>query len=355
MQAAEHEAAASAGPPTAQQENAVALNQDPSEPSSVCAAETPVVSQEPNNEPAATRQPPQEPACSDAVGPLSRDELGGPESAPSTAAADALGDSSACTPSPEPAQSPPESHQELQPAQEAAASEYLVPGMRVRAATCQATAAPCIMRDLCTSRSLHPTTPTCPFRPQALTVEVDEGGGLPCRMVRVEIDATAVAPKPFIGGYKHRGSGATYHHAAQQVGPWRLTGPGVQVKGCLRRLRRHAVLLHRSPPAQHLPHGALWPGRRPRRQSTIQRPSPSASAPPRRCERLPPYSRLNLRVLLPASVTRQGPWVHIAAAPPLLRRARWQVDTSTRSAQTLREQGTQMAKRGLHLDTSGDR
>lgn len=48
---------------------------------------------------------------------------------------------------------------------------------------------------------------------------MDCGPGVPCRLVRVEVDVSEPKPKPFLGGFKHRGSGATYHHALTQTPP----------------------------------------------------------------------------------------------------------------------------------------
>ncbi|KAI8476970.1 MAG: hypothetical protein J3K34DRAFT_516223 [Monoraphidium minutum] len=62
---------------------------------------------------------------------------------------------------------------------------------------------------------------------RAIDVEVDCGPGVPCRLLRVDIDVSEAGRKPFLGGYRHRGSGATYHHAAAQAAP-----PAAGSDGC---------------------------------------------------------------------------------------------------------------------------
>jgi hypothetical protein len=61
------------------------------------------------------------------------------------------------------------------------------------------------------------------WRPQiphkAIDVEVDCGPGVPCRLLRVDIDVSEVARKQFLGGFKHRVTGSTYHHAVTQTPP----------------------------------------------------------------------------------------------------------------------------------------
>ncbi|GBG00116.1 hypothetical protein Rsub_12857 [Raphidocelis subcapitata] len=52
---------------------------------------------------------------------------------------------------------------------------------------------------------------------RAIDVEVDCGPGVPCRLLRVEIDVSEARAPPFIGGFRARGSGATFHHAATQA------------------------------------------------------------------------------------------------------------------------------------------
>jgi hypothetical protein len=53
---------------------------------------------------------------------------------------------------------------------------------------------------------------------QAIDVEVDCGPGVPCRLIHVDIDISDQR-RPFLGGLRHRGSGATFHHAAAQTPP----------------------------------------------------------------------------------------------------------------------------------------
>jgi hypothetical protein len=63
---------------------------------------------------------------------------------------------------------------------------------------------------------------------QAIDVEVDCGPGLPCRLVHVVIDVSSISAKPYMGGYRHKGTGTTLHHAATQTAkaPPPATGKG---------------------------------------------------------------------------------------------------------------------------------
>lgn len=57
---------------------------------------------------------------------------------------------------------------------------------------------------------------------QAIDVEVDRGPGQPCKLVHVAIDVSAAqqpGAKPYLGGFKHKQSGATFHHASCQTMP----------------------------------------------------------------------------------------------------------------------------------------
>jgi hypothetical protein len=51
-------------------------------------------------------------------------------------------------------------------------------------------------------------------------VEVDCGPGAPCKLLHVMMDVSALqqsGQKPFLGGYRHKNSGAVYHHACSQT------------------------------------------------------------------------------------------------------------------------------------------
>jgi hypothetical protein len=55
---------------------------------------------------------------------------------------------------------------------------------------------------------------------QAIDVEVDCGAGAPCKLLHVMMDVSALqqqGQKPFLGGYRHKHSGAVYHHACSQT------------------------------------------------------------------------------------------------------------------------------------------
>ncbi|WIA10090.1 hypothetical protein OEZ85_010297 [Tetradesmus obliquus] len=65
---------------------------------------------------------------------------------------------------------------------------------------------------------------------QAIDVEVDCGPGAPCKLLHVMIDVSALeqrGQKPFLGGYRHKHSGALYHHACSQT-PQAATQKGRQ-------------------------------------------------------------------------------------------------------------------------------
>lgn len=54
---------------------------------------------------------------------------------------------------------------------------------------------------------------------QAIDVEVDCGPGIPCKLLHVVMDVSALkAPnKPYLGGFKHKQQGTVYHHASIQT------------------------------------------------------------------------------------------------------------------------------------------
>lgn len=52
---------------------------------------------------------------------------------------------------------------------------------------------------------------------RAIDVAVDQGPGLPNRMLRVYMDYTQTDTKSYLGGYRNKRSGATYHHACTQT------------------------------------------------------------------------------------------------------------------------------------------
>jgi hypothetical protein len=57
---------------------------------------------------------------------------------------------------------------------------------------------------------------------------------VPCRLVHVEIDVSkaAAAPKPFLGGFQRRATGAAYHHAEAQTPPAGLALPPPPPRAC---------------------------------------------------------------------------------------------------------------------------
>lgn len=73
---------------------------------------------------------------------------------------------------------------------------------------------------------------------QALDVEVDCGPGLPCKLLHVTMDVSALeaSTKPFLGGFKHKQAGTVYHHASIQAAQ---EGPSQQPKG---RKQQHGRL-----------------------------------------------------------------------------------------------------------------
>jgi hypothetical protein len=54
---------------------------------------------------------------------------------------------------------------------------------------------------------------------QAIDVEVDCGEGLPCKLLHVAIDVSALqaSSKPYLGGLRHTQAGTTFHHASMQT------------------------------------------------------------------------------------------------------------------------------------------
>lgn len=59
----------------------------------------------------------------------------------------------------------------------------------------------------------------CVLDMQAVDVEVDCGVGLPCKLLHVTMDVSALetGTKPFLGGFKHKQAGTVYHHASIQT------------------------------------------------------------------------------------------------------------------------------------------
>ncbi len=52
---------------------------------------------------------------------------------------------------------------------------------------------------------------------RVVDVQVDQGPGLPHRMIRVLIDLTQADAKPYLGGMRNKRTGAVYHHAFTQT------------------------------------------------------------------------------------------------------------------------------------------
>jgi hypothetical protein len=50
-----------------------------------------------------------------------------------------------------------------------------------------------------------------------IDVQVEQGPGLPNRMLRVLMDYTQSDSKPYLGGFRNKRSGAVYHHAVTQT------------------------------------------------------------------------------------------------------------------------------------------
>jgi hypothetical protein len=48
-------------------------------------------------------------------------------------------------------------------------------------------------------------------------VEVDQGPGLPHKLINVTLDYNSEAGKPYLGGFRHKGAGTTYHHSCSQT------------------------------------------------------------------------------------------------------------------------------------------
>jgi hypothetical protein len=71
--------------------------------------------------------------------------------------------------------------------------------------------------DLPVSGSAHCPHAACCLL-QAIDVEVDYGQG-PCRLVHVAVDVSGLQPssKPFLGGFRHKQTGTTFHHASMQT------------------------------------------------------------------------------------------------------------------------------------------
>lgn len=52
---------------------------------------------------------------------------------------------------------------------------------------------------------------------RSIDVEMEQGPGLPYKMVSVLLDSSQLTPKPYLGGYKNKRTGAIYHHAVTQT------------------------------------------------------------------------------------------------------------------------------------------
>lgn len=54
---------------------------------------------------------------------------------------------------------------------------------------------------------------------QAIDVEVNCGAGIPCKLLHVTMDMSALqaSTKPYLGGFKHKQTGAVFHHASIQT------------------------------------------------------------------------------------------------------------------------------------------
>ncbi|EFJ50994.1 hypothetical protein VOLCADRAFT_103627 [Volvox carteri f. nagariensis] len=68
-------------------------------------------------------------------------------------------------------------------------------------------------------RPLHPALIDRYIAPglKAIEVEVEQGPGLPHRLVRVLMDLTQCEFKPYMGGFRNKRTGAVYHHAVTQT------------------------------------------------------------------------------------------------------------------------------------------
>ena len=63
---------------------------------------------------------------------------------------------------------------------------------------------------------------------QDMEVQVQQAPGMAVRMVTVTLDATQVATKRFLGGYRDKRNGTVYHHADCQT-EHRKVGPALRL------------------------------------------------------------------------------------------------------------------------------
>ncbi|GIL47309.1 hypothetical protein Vafri_4164 [Volvox africanus] len=68
-------------------------------------------------------------------------------------------------------------------------------------------------------RPLHPAIIDRYIAPglKAIEVEVEQGPGMPHRLVRVLMDLTQCETKPYMGGFRNKRTGSVYHHAVTQT------------------------------------------------------------------------------------------------------------------------------------------
>jgi hypothetical protein len=126
-----------------------------------------------------------------------------------------------------------------------------------------------------------------------MDVEVDCGPGMPCKLLHVTMDVSALQgpSKPFLGGFRHKQQGTVYHHASIQT-------PQDQTQSKTGH-RQQPVAAGQGQQAQQQQEGAEGGVKLTRQTQTVKE--------------------------------------------------------TTCSSQTVREAATQMAKTGLLLDCSGDR
>lgn len=63
------------------------------------------------------------------------------------------------------------------------------------------------------------------------------GTDVPCKLLHVTMDVTDLqtVPKPYLGGYRNKHSGAVYHHASSQTLPTHKEAAGKRAHGARRR------------------------------------------------------------------------------------------------------------------------
>lgn len=137
-------------------------------------------------------------------------------------------------------------------------------------------------------------------------MEVDCGPGLPCKLLHVTLDVSALqhssGSKPFLGGFRHKQTGAVFHHASIQT-----------------------------PDQQH--HQQQGKSRKPRKQQHAAAAVAAAAA----------------------VVGLHDEGQDVCWVGEKLTRETQTVVAASCSSQTVREAATQMAAPGLLLDCSGDR